>query len=165
MWTIIKFDKKEIALLKKDFKEKLGKDFKIYSPKIATQKYTKNKLVKKEFDILGDYLFCYHKNFNKPEIINTLKFARGLKYFLDGFVESQDEIVKFINKCRNSEDKEGYLSKNFYELFVNCKYKFSSGPFAEMIFKIVGLQKNKIEILLGNLKTTIKREEFLYRPL
>ena len=34
-----------------------------------------------------------------------------------------------------------------------------------MIFKIVGLQKNKIEILLGNLKTTIKREEFLYRPL
>ena len=42
MWTIIKFDKKEIAFLKKDFKEKLGKDFKIYSPKIATQKYTKN---------------------------------------------------------------------------------------------------------------------------
>ena len=30
MWTIIKFDKKEIDFLKKDFKEKLGKAFKIY---------------------------------------------------------------------------------------------------------------------------------------
>ena len=106
-----------------------------------------------------------YKDFNDQILVQTLKFVKGLEYFLNGYYQNQSEIVKFINKCRNSEDKEGYLSKNFYELFVNCKYKFSSGPFAEMIFKIVGLQKNKIEILLGNLKTTIKREEFLYRPL
>ena len=28
MWTIIKFDKKNLSLLKKDFKEKLGSNFK-----------------------------------------------------------------------------------------------------------------------------------------
>ena len=165
MWAIIKFDKKEIAFLKNDYREKLGEDFIIYNPKILTHKCNKNKIIKKEFNLLGDYLFCYHKNFNKSEIVNALKFTRGLKYFLEGFVESQNEISQFINKCKNSENSEGYLSRNFYELFLNCKYKFASGPFSEMIFKIIGLQKNKMEILLGNLKTTIKKEEFLYNPI
>ena len=32
MWTIIKFDKKKLDFLKKDFTKKLGKDFIIYNP-------------------------------------------------------------------------------------------------------------------------------------
>ena len=36
MWTIIKFDKKNLEILKRDFKDKLGKDFTIYSPKLFT---------------------------------------------------------------------------------------------------------------------------------
>ena len=39
MWTIIKFDKKNLESLKKDLKEKLGKDFTIYSPKLSINKY------------------------------------------------------------------------------------------------------------------------------
>ena len=42
MWTIIKFDKKNLELLKKDFKKKLGEDITIYSPKIFIEKYKKN---------------------------------------------------------------------------------------------------------------------------
>ena len=47
MWTIIKFDKKNLSLLKKEFKEKLGSNFKIYIPKLFLHKYKNNKLIKR----------------------------------------------------------------------------------------------------------------------
>ena len=143
---------------------KLGKDFTIYSPKLSIKKYKNNKLINQEFNLLGNYLFCFHKSFKNQHTINRLKFSKGLKYFLGGFIQSQDEITKFIKKCKDFENKEGYLSESFFELYINSKYKFSSGPFVEMIFKIIDLQKNKINILLGNVKTTIKKNEFLFTP-
>tara|TARA_Y100000590_G_scaffold393942_1_gene472619 strand:- start:481 stop:978 length:498 start_codon:yes stop_codon:yes gene_type:complete len=165
MWTIIKFDRKNIGILKEDFKKKLGKDVTIYSPKLLIQKYKKNKSFNKEFNLLGDYLFCFHRDFKNPETLNLLKFTRGLKYFLGGFNESQDEIEKFIKKCKESENAKGYLTQNFFDICKNSNYKFTSGPFSEKIFKIINLQKNKINILLGNIRTTIKNEEFSFTPL
>ena len=165
MWTIIKFDRKNIGILKEDFKKKLGKDVTIYSPKLLIQKYKKNKPFNKEFNLLGDYLFCFHRDFKNPETLNLLKFTRGLKYFLGGFNESQDEIEKFIKKCKESENAKGYLTQNFFDICKNSNYKFTSGPFSERIFKIINLQKNKINILLGNIRTTIKNEEFSFTPL
>ncbi|MDC0529777.1 hypothetical protein OAN91_00470 [Pelagibacteraceae bacterium] len=162
MWTIIKFDKKKLSLLKKDFSEKLGKDFIIYNPKVFLQKYKNNKLINKEFDVLGDYLLCFHKNFKDKNTLNNLKFCRGLKYFLEGFIQSQTDIEKFVNKCKSSENKDGYLSQNFYQLKINGQYKFSSGPFVEKIFKIINLHKNKIDIFMGNIKTTIKKQDYLF---
>ena len=67
MWTIIKFDKKNLALLEQDLKKKLGDDLEIYIPKLRIQKYKKNKLVNKEIYLLGDYLFCFHKNLKFKE--------------------------------------------------------------------------------------------------
>ena len=64
MWTVIKIDKKKINLLKKELTNKFGEGGLTYSPKILIEKFKKNKLEKKEFDILGDYLFCYHNNFS-----------------------------------------------------------------------------------------------------
>ena len=165
MWAVIKFDRKNFYLLKKDFFKKIGKEFIIYRPKILVQKYKNNKLVNKEVDVLGDYLFCFHKNFCKKSIINQLKFSRGLKYFLDGFTELQEDVQNFVEKCKNLEDGKGYISEGLFEININSNYKFSSGPFAEKIFKIVNLQKNKIDILMGNLKTTINKEEFLFIPV
>jgi len=162
MWTIIKFNKKKLAYLKDDLKVKLGEDLNIYIPKMFIQKYRNNKFVDREFDLLGNYLFCFHEKFKDPQTISNLKFTRGLKYFLNGFNQSQNEIRKFIEKCKSSEDKNGYLSQNFFELCINSKYKFYSGPFTETIFKIIDLQKNKINILLGNIKTTINKNKFLF---
>ena len=70
MWAVIKFDKKNFHLLKEDFFKKKGKELIIYRPKILVQKYKNNKLVNKEVDILGDYLFCFHKSFCKKSTIN-----------------------------------------------------------------------------------------------
>lgn len=165
MWTVLKFDKKKLSLLKEDLTKKLGKDFILYNPKIKIQKFKKNKLTDIEFNILGNYIFCFHKNFNKENIFNNLQFCRGLKYFLNGQHESQLEIKEFIKKCKSLEDKRGYISKTLFELIINSSYEFSSGPFAEKIFKIINLQKNKIDILMGNIKTTINKQKFLFKPV
>mgnify|MGYP001204780889 CR=1 FL=1 len=165
MWTIVKIDKKKFPLLKEDFQIKLGKSCIFYCPKFLFQKYRNNKLLSKEFDLLGDYFLCFHKDFIKPETINKLKYSRGLKYFLSGFYQSQKEIEIFVRKCKDSENSEGYLSQNFYPLKLNQKYKFSSGPFVEKIFKIINLQKNKIDIYIGNIKTSIQKQDFLFKPV
>ena len=165
MWTIIKSNKKKINLLKKDFAKNLGEDFIIYNPKILVEKYKKNKLIKKEFDLLGDYLFCFHKKFHNPYTILNLKFSRGLKYFLNGFVQSQNEIENFVSKCKKAENEIGYISMNFVQLNLDSKYKFISGPFSEKVFKIVRFQKNKIDIFLGNLKTRINHNNYLFNSL
>ena len=54
--------------------------------------------------------------FESNEIINMLKFTKGLKYFLNGFSQSQKDIEKFIYKCKESENNKGYLTQSFYEL-------------------------------------------------
>ena len=113
MWAVLKFDKKNFHLLKEDFRKKIGEDCVIYRPKILIQKYKNNKLISRELDLLDDYLLCFHKNFQKKSIINQLKFSRGVKYFLNGFVESQLEVKNFVEKCKKIEDDKGFISQNF----------------------------------------------------
>lgn len=165
MWTIIKADKRKLQLLKKDFSKILGKEFEIYNPKIILEKYCLNKLVKKEYSILGNYLFCHHKDFYKSDTILKLKFSRGLKYFLNGFLEAQIEIGEFINKCKGLENSQGYLSQKIFDLEFKKDYKFIAGPFTQKIFKIISFQKKTIDIQLGNFKTKINKEKFLFSPV
>ena len=165
MWTVIKFDKKKVSLLKQDLSKYLGKDFVFYRPKIQIEKYYKNKLIKRDFEILGDYLFCHHKSFCKKNILNLLKFSRGLKYFVSGFVEFQNDLNDFIKKCKNFEDANGYVSKNLFDIKLNQNYKFNSGPFVSKLFKIVELEKSRIGIVMGNIRTNFKKEEFLFTPV
>ena len=165
MWTIIKYEKKKLEFLKLDLEKKLGSECKFYQPKLLYKNYRKKKLIEKEFDLLGDYLFCFNEKFDNSKFINTINYSRGLKYILNGFIESQKEICAFIDKCKLSEDTNGYLSDQFYDLNVNSNYKFFSGPFTNSIFKILELQKNKIKILMGNLKTTVNKKDFLFQPV
>ena len=163
MWAVIKIDRKKIGLLKSDLNKKLRSETLIYSPKTFIK--ISNKKIIKEIHLLGDYIFCFNKNFNKTEVIKDLKFIRGIKYFLEGYLKSQKEIETFIHKCKNSENKEGYVSSNFFNLNFNNEYKFSNGPFANSIFRIIEFQKNRFKILVGSLKTTIKKKDYLFRPV
>tara|TARA_A100001037_G_scaffold298225_1_gene321563 strand:+ start:129 stop:626 length:498 start_codon:yes stop_codon:yes gene_type:complete len=165
MWTIIKYEKKKLEFLKLDLEKKLGSECKFYQPKLLYKNYRKKKLIEREFDLLGDYLFCFNEKFDNSKFINTINYSRGLKYILNGYIESQKEICAFIDKCKLSEDTNGYLSDQFYDLNVNSNYKFFSGPFTNSIFKILELQKNKIKILMGNLKTTVNKKDFLFQPV
>ena len=165
MWVILKFKNKSIETLKKEFSKVLGKDYIIYMPKLFVKKYKNNKLIEKEFNLLGDYLFCFHKKLSDKKVINTLQYSRGLKYILSGFSQSQIEIKDFIERCKKAETNKGYLSQDFFEVNINTECQFISGPFSNTIFKIIEMQRNKIKILMGDFKTIIKKKEFLFKPI
>jgi hypothetical protein len=166
MWAIIKFNKKDLNLLKEDLGKKLGSAPEIYIPKLQLQYVRQNKHFKKDFFILGDYLFCFHESFKSMKVITSLKYCKGLVYFLDGFKSSQREIKNFIFKCSSNEDKKGYLKQTFFELCTKKDFKFVSGPFTDVLFKIISIQKNKLEILVGNIVMTISdKKNYLYRPV
>lgn len=165
MWTVIKFDKKKYNLLKSQLKEKLGEDFEIYCPKSTFQRFKNNKLIRKEFNLLGDYLFCFHDKFSEKNYLNQIKYFKGVNQLLEGYLKSQNEIRDFIKKCKDLEGVDGYISQTFFEIKKNKFYKFSSGPFTQKIFKIIEIQKNKLKILMGNFSTTIDRKQYLVKPL
>ena len=165
MWAVIKFDAKNFNFFKRELKAKLSCNHVLYCPKLLIQKYKNNKLIKKEYNILGDYVFCYDKKLQNEEILTKLKFVKGLKCILGGFSLYQEEIVKFINQCKKFENHNGYITQNFFQPQKDLKYRFISGPFANIIFQIINIQKNKIKISMGDLKTIIRKEDFLFNPI
>lgn len=165
MWIILKFDKKRFSFLLDDFKKNFGDKYNIYSPKMCLEYFKKNKAFKKEVNLLGDYLFCYHESFKNLINLKRLNNFRGLKYYLAGYIESQNEILDFINKCKLSENGKGLISDTFCDLIINQNYKFISGPLINQIFKLKELKKNRINILLGDLKSTVIKRDFLYEPV
>ena len=94
-----------------------------------------------------------------------MKYIKGLKYFLSGHSRSQEEINHFINLCNKAEDKNGYIKNNFINLISNGYYKFKTGPFADKIFKLLNLNREYIEIMLGNLKTKVKYKNYIVEPV
>lgn len=165
MWVIIKFDKKNLNFLKLDIEKKMGNGSEFYLPKILYKRFLKKKLIKKEFNLMGDYLFCYNEGFKDAKNIKNLNYIKGLKYVLQGFKQSQNEIKGFIKKCKISENIDGYISDQFYDLKINSDYKFFSGPFTNSIFRILELQKNKIKVLMGKFETTVNKRELLFQPV
>ena len=162
MWTIIKIDITKISLFKIDLKNKVGNNFKIYYPKFLINKIVNNKAIKKEYALLGDYIFCFHKDFKEAKFIDHLKYLKGVKYFLNGHIDSQEEISFFIKQCKSQENEKGHLTQNFYDLILNSSYQFKSGVFSEKIFKLIEMQKNEIKILINDMKVKIKnKKEFL----
>lgn len=162
MWTIIKYKKDKLNLLKKDLIDKLGKEVKLYIPKIKYQKIRRNKMYYNEHCILGDYLLIFDEKLKKIENTNLIKYCKGLKFILEGFQNSQKEINDFVNKCKSFEDNEGFLSQGFFEIFLNKSYKFLSGPFTGMIFNIIDIEQKKLKILIGSRSTTVTRNRYIF---
>lgn len=165
MWTILKYNKNNLNLLKRELQKKTDKDLEIYIPKINLQIYKKKKAFFKEVNIMGDYLFCYHKKFQDKNFYNVIRYTKGLKYILEGYENAQKEIKNFIFNCKNSENDKGFISKNFYELVINSNYRFNSGPFINNIFKLIDFQKNSINILMGKFNVIVKKDNNLFSPI
>jgi hypothetical protein len=165
MWIVAKIKTKEMQIFKRDMLKKVGNEVKFYCPKIKYQRYFNNKVKKFEKFALDNYIFCYHINFSNLGFIQTIRFTKGLKYFLEGFNQSQKEIINFINYCKSYENDEGYLTQAFFKNIITKRAKFISGPFSNIIFEIIEKQKNKLKIMVGNVVTTISdKNNYLYRP-
>ena len=165
MWVVLKFKKNSLSLLKKEFFNYLGKDVKFYLPKLKMQKKIRNKLYEKESFLLDDYLLCFHKSFENKKIITSLKYSKGLKYFLSNFKDAQEEIKKFINKCKSNEDENGFIKQCFFEFKENGIFQFLTGPFTNKGFRIIDRQNTTIKILIGRLTATVSKENYLFRPV
>ena len=165
MWIVAKIKPKEVNCFRKNMIEKSGENIQFYCPKIEYHQYFKKRIKKIEKLALGDYIFCYHKNFKNSVFLNNLQFIKGLEYFLNGHHQNQNEMVEFINYCKSSENSKGYLTQAFFKTITTKKAKFISGPFANMMFEIIRKQKNKLKIIVGNVVTTISDNSgYLYRP-
>ena len=99
-----------------------------YNPKIEKIRTIKNKNYSLEINLLGDYIFCFSKNFEKKENINKIKYTIGLKHILNGHTENQKEIKNFIYNCKKYETREGFLTSDFFSIQNNKNYKFNNGP-------------------------------------
>ncbi len=166
MWIVAKVKRKELNIFKQKLIEELGKDTQFYYPKLQYQKFIKNKIKKFEKLILENYVFCYHKKFNSSDYINSVRFLKGLEYFLEGHIQNQNEMIKFINFCKSCENENGCLTQAFFKTMLVKNAQFITGPFANMFFQIIKKQKNKLTILIGNVVTTISnKRELLYRPV
>ena len=165
MWGVIKFNKNELNLLRKDFFSKLGKETKFFLPKLKFQKLINNKLAFKESLLLDDYLICFHPSFKNLSTLETLKYCKGIKYFLNDYYNSQKEINDFIKKCEEHQDEKGYIKQSFFEFETKSYFKFISGPLTNIIFKILVKQKNRIKILVKNHKLTVLNNKYLFKPV
>ena len=165
MWAILKFDRKNFELLKNDFQEKLGDDVKFYSPKLRLKKFLKNRIYFKEINLLGDYLFCFHKDFSKMSVLNSLKYSRGLKYFLTNFLKSQVDINKFILKCKENEDDNGFIKFTFFNYELSKKLELISGPLTNLILNVLEENSQFVKAYIGNYKVVVSKERNLFRPI
>ena len=166
MWIVAKIKIKNLNTFKKGLTEKMGSNVKFYLPKIEYHKYYENKVKRFEKFILENYVFCYHERFKQMNSVSEVKFLKGLTYFLEGYIQNQNNIIKFIECCKSFENEKGYLTQSFFKRIITKKAKFISGPFANMIFEILEKQKNKLTILVGNIVTAIpNKANYLYRPI
>ena len=166
MWVVAKIKIKNLNIFKKDLAEKIGNDIKFYYPRIEYHKYFGDKVKRFEKHILENYIFCHHKKFKKSNSVSEIKFLKGLEYFLEGYNQNQNDIIKFIEYCKIFENEKGYLTQNFFKSIITKKAKFISGPFTNMIFEILEKHKSKLKILVGNIVTTIpNKTNYLYRPI
>jgi len=166
MWVVAKIKLKNLNVFKKDLVKKVGNDIEFYQPKIEYHRYFGDKIKRFEKLILENYIFCYHKRFQKSNFVNQVKFLKGLDYFLHGYNLNQDNIIKFIKYCKSFENEKGYLTQSFFKTIIAKKAQFISGPFTNMIFEILEKQKNKLKILVSNIVMTIPNStNYLYRPI
>ena len=165
MWVVIKFNRNELNLLRKDFLSKLGKEAKFFLPKLKFQKLINNRFIFTESLLLGDYLICFHPSFKNLSTLNTLKYCKGIKYFLNDYYNSQKEINDFIKKCEEHQDEKGYIKQSFFDFKTKSYFKFISGPFTNIIFKILAKTENRIKILVKNHKLTVLNNKYLFKPV
>ena len=159
MWTVVKYKIHEINLLKDGLKKLLESEPTYYQPKIKIQKFINNKLKTYEKPILENYLIFYHSKLKANFFANKLKYIKGILKILSLSTINQKEIINFISRCKEFENKDGYLLQEFFEHSKTSKAKFVTGPFSNLFFKIVSKQKKKFNLLMGNIKVSVKRKE------
>lgn len=164
MWVVVKYKKNKLVQLKSKTKS-LFKSSILYEPKILINYFKNNKLFEKEVSLFNDYIFIFSKDFQKKDKLNNLNFTKGVKFVLNNSICNQEELKNFILKCKNFENSKGYLKQEFFDFVKNDKFRFSSGPFTNLVFSIIKETQKQIEFLIGSKSYRIKKDKYLYFPI
>ena len=166
MWIVIKYKTRELNILKKAMKELLNENPEYFLPQIKYSKIINKKFKFLNKTLLEGYLIFFHNKFKDEKILNSIKYTRGVSQLLNGFKNSQKEIIKFINRCKSFEDNKGFIKQDFFNRDNFVKAKFISGPFTNFVFDILSKKSDKTEIILGKYKATLsKKSNHLYFPV
>tara|TARA_Y100000741_G_scaffold297686_1_gene238596 strand:+ start:48 stop:545 length:498 start_codon:yes stop_codon:yes gene_type:complete len=165
MWIIIKLKTNQFNILKQDFKKKLNIEPKFFLPKLKFQKIKKNKLIQYTKPLLGDYIFCYHPTFENSNILENINYLRGIKFFLRGFQNYQKDLLSFVNRCKKHEDENGFIKQTFFNFISIKNIKFLSGPFTNIIFKIIKKQKKNMEVSDGKMNISFPTDRYLFEAV
>ena len=165
MWIIIKLKHNQFNILKEEFKKKLNIEPKFFFPKLKLQKIKKNKLVQHITPLLGDYIFCYHHDFVNKNIIENMNYLKGLKFIFAGFKNYQKDILNFMNRCKKHEDQNGFIKQTFFNFISMHKIKFLSGPFTNIIFKIINRKKNNMQVTDGKVNISFSTDSYLFEAV
>ncbi len=159
MWAVAKIKINEVSSFKSQIISKIGKDTSFYIPKVKVQNFKKNKLKNKEKFVLENYIFCFNKKFEDQKTFQILRFVRGLQYFLPGCFSEQKNINNFIDYCKSFEDSLGFLKFSFFNKIEKNYIKFVSGPFTNMVFKILLKNKDKMKVLIGDIPISVSSDK------
>ncbi len=152
MWIVIKIKKNSFDFFSKNLSNAMGSKLKLYYPIYCIDKKKNKHVTKKFYNLLGNYIFCYHPNFKDFNFVEKIKYIKGIDQILNSFKNDQFNIENFINFCKKNETKEGILNSNFFKNLISLRGKFLNGPFVNMIFDIVKKDKNILNLVIGNLK-------------
>tara|TARA_B100000035_G_C21021938_1_gene564429 strand:+ start:830 stop:1318 length:489 start_codon:yes stop_codon:yes gene_type:complete len=139
MWIVAKINPNQISIFKDSIVNNSSEMTEFYFPKII---FKSNKKFRTK-NLLGNYIFCFNKHFNYQKI-RSLKYLKGLNYFLENSFFNQKEIKNFINLCKSFEDRKGLLKSSFFLNFKSENFKFLNGPLRSIFFKILETNKTKI---------------------
>lgn len=157
MWIVA--STKNLNFFKQEVKKKFS-DIKFYSPKIKSNNSSGFKF------LLGGYLFCYSKQFDNKSFFVNFQFTKGLKKLLFFDNKTNKEIINFINFCRLHEDTKGFIKNTFFKNSINYRGKFINGAFSDQIFHLIDKEKNKIKVIVGDIKISISdKSSFNYSTL
>ena len=144
------------------FKGELEKKFsnvEFYYPKIIKSN--------KKVNLLGQYIFCFSKDFKKTNAsFNSLQFTKGLKKILFSEEYFQNEVRNFINYCKLHEDTEGVIQNTFFKNILKEKGKIMNGPLNQYIFNLIKKGPKKISVFIGDMKVSISdKSNFFYSSI
>ena len=153
MWFVAKIKPNQIEIFKKSLKEKVIGNVELYYPKMMIESTNKYNKKSKVVNLLGSYVFCFNKDLGQTKLL-SLKYLKGLNYFLSKSIINQTDIIAFVSFCKSFENKNGLLNSSFFLNLKPKKFKFMSGPLNSLFFNVLKVDKNKIIGELNN-KTKI----------
>jgi|TARA_B100001059_G_scaffold236772_2_gene290140 hypothetical protein len=154
MWVIAKIHKNQEEIFKYHFNKKIV-NMRYYYPKIQTFKKFSNKIIKKNINLLGDYIFCFIPNLSNFDT-EKFKFIKGLNYFLKNCFFEQKNIIHFISICKNYEVNENNNTPIILSQTEHQKFKFLSGPLENLTLNLQKSTSNKIMGTINNKRIVIE---------